>query len=198
MAHFDASISLFIIATCLASSVISAPMAEADTQTTTSINDNSQFSSTELQTPPPSTTTPPETSKASSKSEPEAESTTELLEFTSNQDTSTFTCSGKVTGYYADVKLGCRVYHFCTQMEGIEGTTYQRMSYICLEGSLFDQRDLNCVKKADLKVPCDKAEGEYERSNKQFDAKEGSQPSMTDNLAANIMMNPLTRFIAGR
>ena len=72
------------------------------------------------------------------------------------------------------------------------------MSYLCLEGSYFDQKDLNCVRQQDLKVPCDKAQDEYERSNKQFDAKEESQPSMSDNLAANIMMNPIARFIAGR
>ena len=71
------------------------------------------------------------------------------------------------------------------------------MSYICLEGSLFDQRDLNCVKETDLKVKCEDAEREYDSSNKQFDPKEESQPSMSDSLAANLMMNPITRFIAG-
>lgn len=120
------------------------------------------------------------------------------VDFTSYQNTSTFTCYGRVTGYYADVKLGCRVYHFCTQMEDINETSYSRMSYVCLEGSIFDQKDLNCVREEDLRVPCDKAEEEYESSNKQFDSREESQPSMSDNLAANIMMNPLTRFIAGR
>lgn len=124
--------------------------------------------------------------------------TTPLPEFVSEKDTSTFSCKGRATGYYADVKLACKVYHFCSQIEGIGETTYQRMSYMCLEGSIFDQKDLNCVKKGDLRVPCEKAEAEYESSNHQFDAKEESKPSMSDNLAANIMMNPLTRFIAGR
>lgn len=123
----------------------------------------------------------------------------EIPDFTSYKNTSTFTCYGKVTGYYADVKLNCRVYHFCTQMDSLGDTPpYQRMSYICLEDSVFDQKDLNCVKKSDLKVPCDKAESEYERSNKQFDPKEETQPSMSDSLTANIMMNPLTRFLTGR
>lgn len=72
------------------------------------------------------------------------------------------------------------------------------MSYICLEGSIFDQKDLNCVHRRELKVPCDKAEDEYERSNKQFDVRDESQPSMSDSLAATIMMNPIARFIAGR
>lgn len=83
-------------------------------------------------------------------------------------------------------------------MDGLEGPTYSRMSYMCLENSFFDQKDLNCVKESDLKVPCNRAEAEYENSNRQFDEKEESQPSMSDNLAANIMMNPIARFIAGR
>lgn len=124
--------------------------------------------------------------------------TTELPDFTSAQRTSTFTCQNRETGYYADVNLDCRVYHFCTKIDGIDGASWQRMSYICLENSVFDQMDLNCVKRLDLRVRCEDAEKEYERSNKQFDAKEESKPSMTDSLAANIMMNPFTRFIAGR
>lgn len=123
----------------------------------------------------------------------------EIPDFTSYKNTSTFTCYGKVTGYYADVKLKCRVYHFCTQMDSLGDTPpYQRMSYICLEDSVFDQKDLNCVKKEDLKVPCERAESEYEKSNKQFDEKEESQPSYSDSLTANIMMNPITRFLTGR
>lgn len=154
-------------------------------------NDESNDSET---TTLPSSETPTTNDPKSNKDD---SSTTELPEFTSFKNTSTFSCQGRATGYYADVKLGCRIYHFCTQIESIDGTTYQRMSYICLEKSIFDQKDLNCVKEADLKVTCDKAEAEYELSNKQFDPKEESQPSMSDNLAANIMMNPITRFIAG-
>lgn len=129
--------------------------------------------------------------------EPEPESYPEP-DYTSYKNTSTFTCYGRITGYYADVKLGCRVYHFCTQMDTIGETAYQRMSYICLEGAIFDQKDLNCVKESDLKVPCNQAEAEYEASNKQFDSRDESSPSMSDSLAANLMMNPLTRFFAGR
>lgn len=145
----------------------------------------------------PTTTTPTPSSTARTSSKKFESNTTELPDFTSYKNTSTFTCYGRATGYYADVKLGCRVYHFCTQMDSIGEIRYQRMSYICLEGSIFDQKDLNCVTEPDLKVSCDKAESEYESSNKQFDAREESSPSMSDNLAANIMMNPITRFIAG-
>lgn len=156
-----------------------------------------------MSTSPPSTTTTTSDPKSNFTTTTNSTSSdnsddSSSIEFTSQQNTSTFTCNGKVTGYYADVKLQCRVYHFCTQLEGLEGDTYQRMSYLCLEDSFFDQKDLNCVKRADMKVPCDKAEAEYERSNKQFDAREESAPSMSDSLTANIMMNPIARYIAGR
>lgn len=146
-----------------------------------------------------STTARP-TARAQSTTTTTTETTTssEPIDFTSYKNTSTFSCDGKITGYYADVKLNCRVYHFCTQLDGVDGPSYQRMSYMCLENSFFDQGDLNCVDQADLKVTCDKAEAQYEKSNKQFDAREESQPSMSDNLAANLMMNPIARFIAGR
>lgn len=83
-------------------------------------------------------------------------------------------------------------------MEAIGETTYQRMSYICLEDSIFDQKDLNCVKESDLRVPCEEAEKAYESSNRQFDPADDKGPSYSDSLAANLMMNPITRYIAGR
>lgn len=125
------------------------------------------------------------------------EQTTPLPEVISTNETSTFTCRGKATGYYADVILRCRVYHFCTQLEEIANVTYQRMSYICLQDSIFDQKDLNCVKPEDVKVQCEDAEKYYESSNKQLDDSEESGPSMSESLTASIMMNPIARFIAG-
>ena len=112
-------------------------------------------------------------------------------------NTSTFSCYGRQMGYYADIKLECRFYHFCTIMDNLGEAAYQRVSYLCLEETVFDQGDLNCVKPENLTVPCEKAEEHYDQSNKQFGAKEDSKPSMSDNLATNIMLNPLTRFITG-
>lgn len=112
-------------------------------------------------------------------------------------NTSTFSCYGRELGYYADIKLDCKIYHFCSMMENFGEQAYQRVSYLCLEDTYFDQGDLNCVKQEYLTVPCEKAEEYYDSSNKQFDSKEESQPSISDNLAANIMLNPITRFITG-
>lgn len=67
---------------------------------------------------------------------------------------------------------------------------------MCLDSSIFDQKDQKRARDHDLIVLYDKAGAEYDSSNKQFDTQEESQPSMSDNLAANIMMIPLTRFIA--
>lgn len=185
-------LSVVLIAVTLIATAFTAPLdsPDEDRQQGNIQNDDPQQAS---QTSPSSTTKPKD-----KQFKREDSASTELPDVTSYKNTSTFTCYGRVTGYYADVKLGCRVYHFCTQLEGYEATNYQRMSYICLEDSIFDQRDLNCVREKDLKVACDRAEEEYDSSNKQFDMKEESPPSYSDNLAANIMMNPLTRFIAGR
>ena len=179
---------IFVVIVIMAGPLTALPLAETESSNSTEKSETTTAQQT-------NTTTTTSSSDISSTSDTSDESST--INFTSYQDTSTFTCNGRVTGYYADVKLDCRVYHFCTQIEGVDGLTYQRMSYLCLEDSYFDQKDLNCVKHSDMKVPCDQAEKEYEKSNKQFDPKEEPQPSMSDNLAANIMMNPIARFIAG-
>lgn len=161
--------------------VLAGPLLSAPTETSTD---------EEIAT---ATTTKPTTTEPTTQ----FETTTTAVETTSNRRTSTFSCEKRVTGYYADVKLGCRVYHFCATIEELGEVAYQRVSYMCLEGSIFDQKELNCVREIDLNIPCNKAESYYDSSNKQFDSHEEAPPSMSDNLAANIMMNPLTRFIAG-
>lgn len=191
MSTIKALHAVFIL-TLSAYSVVAAPV-----EPVASVSSSNEALSQPIEAQPPQPTL--NTTTQATIEQPKHEDAVELPDFTSYKDTSTFSCSGKVTGYYADVKLSCRVYHFCTQMDVIGGEqTYQRMSYICLEDSYFDQKDLNCVKEDQLKVPCDRAEAEYESSNKQFDPKEERGPSISDSLTANIMMNPITRFIAGR
>lgn len=195
------SLFLITISTILLNILPSSNGAALDSFTDMPELNNSNETSTETTNISAISTTQSSASTQDSKnnSKKSESGSTDLPEFTSFRNTSTFTCYGRITGYYADVKLGCRVYHFCTQVDSIEGgPSFQRMSYICLEGSIFDQKDLNCVGEASIKVPCDKAESEYESSNKQFDARQESSPSMSDSLAANIMMNPITRFLAGR
>ncbi|XP_037556264.1 uncharacterized protein LOC119433189 [Dermacentor silvarum] len=50
---------------------------------------------------------------------------------------STFTCSGKTDGYYADNSVNCQVFHYC-----VGGAKH---SWMCPEGTVFHQVHLNCV-----------------------------------------------------
>ncbi|GAB0098171.1 uncharacterized protein DMENIID0001_138790 [Sergentomyia squamirostris] len=50
---------------------------------------------------------------------------------------SSFKCSGRLTGYYADETLGCEVFHYCQDNS--------RHSWICPEGFTFHQVHLICM-----------------------------------------------------
>lgn len=50
---------------------------------------------------------------------------------------STFTCSGKSDGYFADNSVNCQVFHYC-----VAGAKH---SWMCPEGTVFHQVHLNCV-----------------------------------------------------
>lgn len=198
MVNTTPSVVIFISIILALSSIAASPLSEDKIETNQPTRGETASDTGTTNT---TTSARPSTASQSTSTIPSLDqtNTTDAPEVISSKDTSTFTCQGKINGYYADVRLNCRVYHFCTKIDGIgEASTYQRMSYICLEGSVFDQRDLNCVHEKDLKTPCSKAELEYESSNKQFDAKDESQASMSDSIAAGIMMNPITRFLAGR
>lgn len=197
----SSSASLFIIIAALVCALArAAPTDTNNTATLTQPETNqAQDAGTNLSPDDSKATSSTTTSKpVFSTEKSRTRSNDEIQPSMSMHNTSTFSCWGRPTGYYADVKLGCNIYHFCSQMEGIGETTYQRMSYVCMDGSLFDQKDLNCVMKSDLRVPCDRAEAEYESSNKQFESSDETQPSVGENLAANLLMNPISRFIAGR
>lgn len=50
---------------------------------------------------------------------------------------STFSCSGKTDGYFADNSVACQVFHYC-----VAGAKH---SWMCPEGTVFHQVHLNCV-----------------------------------------------------
>lgn len=65
---------------------------------------------------------------------------------------SSFSCHGRNTGYYADVSLGCQVYHMC---DGLG----RKFSYQCPNATLFQQRMLICDHW--YMVNCSKSEDDY-------------------------------------
>uniref|UniRef100_A0A1I8M2M2 Uncharacterized protein n=1 Tax=Musca domestica TaxID=7370 RepID=A0A1I8M2M2_MUSDO len=63
-----------------------------------------------------------------------------------------FSCSGRPAGYYADIETGCQVYHMC---DGLG----RQFSYSCPNTTLFQQRMLICDHW--YMVNCSKAESDY-------------------------------------
>ncbi|XP_068231359.1 probable serine/threonine-protein kinase dyrk1 [Palaemon carinicauda] len=78
-----------------------------------------------------------------------------------------FTCVDRPYGYYADQQNSCRVFHVCNPYLFSDGEiqTYQ-YSFMCGEGTVFDQNELTCKKEYDA-TPCQEAENFYFR-NEQF------------------------------
>ncbi|XP_076034950.1 uncharacterized protein LOC143021399 [Oratosquilla oratoria] len=78
-------------------------------------------------------------------------------------DTS-FQCTGRPYGYYADQGNNCRVFHVCNPHafpDGRGDTT--QYSFICGEGSIFDQNELTCVEEY-AALPCSEASNYYFRN----------------------------------
>ncbi|XP_052743782.1 uncharacterized protein LOC112058049 isoform X1 [Bicyclus anynana] len=80
-----------------------------------------------------------------------------------------FTCSGKEPGYYADVETNCQVFRVCTL-----GSTYGFQSFICPNGTLFNQAVLVCDWW--MKVNCKNSRELFKLNDEKFvNLKLGSQ-----------------------
>ncbi|XP_064099628.1 myb-like protein I [Macrobrachium nipponense] len=80
---------------------------------------------------------------------------------------SSFSCADRPYGYYADQENSCRVFHVCNPALFSDGKieTYQ-YSFMCGEGTVFDQDELTCKVEYDA-TPCQEAANFYFR-NEQF------------------------------
>uniref|UniRef100_A0A1B0A3M0 Chitin-binding type-2 domain-containing protein n=1 Tax=Glossina pallidipes TaxID=7398 RepID=A0A1B0A3M0_GLOPL len=67
-------------------------------------------------------------------------------------DKTSFSCTGRPAGYYADIETGCQIYHMC---DGLG----RQFSYSCPNTTLFQQRMLICDHW--YMVNCSKAESDY-------------------------------------
>ncbi|XP_013793802.1 uncharacterized protein LOC106477822 [Limulus polyphemus] len=72
----------------------------------------------------------------------------------------TFSCAGRMEGYYADTDNGCKIFHRC-----VPDLSFS--SFICDNNTIFDQQDLVCKYETEA-FPCDQAESIYESSNARF------------------------------
>lgn len=78
---------------------------------------------------------------------------------------SSFTCYGRLIGYYGDIEHDCKVYHFCLLGDYNGDPVYQRISYLCLNNTVFDQQALDCVEPAKMSSPCKESANFYDSSN---------------------------------
>lgn len=131
--------------------------APTDTETTTPM---SQAESTPIA---PKETQPTTTTQASSSS-----TQSSSLPVSSAQDlmsNTSFTCYNRKLGYYADIDSACKIYHFCILGDYNGQQIYQRISYLCLNNTIFDQQILDCVEQSKMSAPCAEAVKYYDESN---------------------------------
>ncbi|XP_072942744.1 uncharacterized protein [Epargyreus clarus] len=72
-----------------------------------------------------------------------------------------FSCSGKSPGYYSDVDTGCQVFRVCTL-----GATYGFQSFLCPNGTLFNQEVLVCDWW--MNVNCERSPQRYNDNSEKF------------------------------
>lgn len=69
----------------------------------------------------------------------------------------TFSCEDRNYGYYADVDNDCQLFHVCVPREFPDGRfQIDKYSFICPEGTIFDQANLGCAFAVDA-LPCEEA-----------------------------------------
>lgn len=87
----------------------------------------------------------------------------------------------------------CKVYHFCLLGEYNGEAVYQRISYLCLNDTVFDQQALDCVQPANITGSCKDSQLHYDGSNQilrqailghKFQAQEASGPKNVTNTSS--------------
>ena len=160
-----------LIAVSLAILCLSASLAKAAPSTTTTELSAGQPTSTESAA---ATTTQSATGAPADQSTPDPNQTASMAVSASHDKhdigqmlpTSSFTCAGREIGYYADTERDCKVYHFCLLGDYNGEAVYQRISYLCLNETVFDQQALDCVESGKLQSPCKDSPTYYTASNK--------------------------------
>ena len=82
--------------------------------------------------------------------------------YLSNPVSEGFSCEGQAYGYYADVDNNCEIFHICLPIEDEAGEVieYAQWSFICGNGTVFDQQTLSCNYASDA-FPCEESEQLY-------------------------------------
>lgn len=77
--------------------------------------------------------------------------------------TDSFSCEGKMYGYYADIENDCQIFHVCLPVVYSDGMEKNfRWSFICPEETVFSQEYFTCVRQEDLNFDCSDSEYFYD------------------------------------
>ncbi|XP_071448522.1 U-scoloptoxin(01)-Cw1a-like, partial [Hetaerina americana] len=81
----------------------------------------------------------------------------------------TFSCDGRIYGYYADVENDCKVFHVCSPSVDDNGKVLgmAHYSFFCGNLTMFNQESLTCTDPEDA-LPCNEAPNLYEIKNLEF------------------------------
>lgn len=145
-------IKLLLVSSCFISTIIAAPT--TDSASTTTVSSESS-SANPITTHAPTSDQQPNSLAVGST--PDQKSST--------NSTTNFSCHGRAIGYYADVERDCKLYHFCMLGDYEGEPVYQRISYLCLNETVFDQQALDCVEPSKMLDGCKESESHYELSN---------------------------------
>jgi hypothetical protein len=99
------------------------------------------------------------------------------LDYEQSSNSSEFSCYGRSFGQYADVAKDCRVFHLCYPFfnQSNDELFYQRITFLCDEESVFDQKHFICVDKSILGHECSDSPLFYATSNQEYLIKVFSQ-----------------------
>lgn len=117
------------------------------------------------------TTTPASSSNGPTNVVPMAMShshsdTNDTLQAHFNTSSTVFTCRDHQMGYYAAVEFDCKAYFFCMPGTFNDMPVFQRVTYLCVNDTRFDQKELDCVSKPS--VACDESASYFDSSNEKI------------------------------
>ncbi|KAG8222915.1 hypothetical protein J437_LFUL000209 [Ladona fulva] len=81
----------------------------------------------------------------------------------------TFSCQGRIYGYYADVDNDCQVFHVCFPVTDDNGNVLStaQFSFFCGNQTVFNQESLTCTDPIDA-LPCNESPNLYDIKNLEF------------------------------
>jgi len=108
---------------------------------------------------------------------------------TDDVEGSSFNCTGRRQGYYADVATECKVFHLCYQTLklGLSLTPekyFERITFYCDAATTFDQSGLVC--KAHPLIRCQDSLYHFETSNLYLEGATNEKDALTNDTAIDL------------